>query len=120
MLSPAWYVIYINELLKKLTRIKKRSSIPDVHIACPTQADDIAVISPSARNMQDMLLMCENCTSKWRFTFSSSKKRSNNKLKPDASFSLYNKQLPTTTSIMHVGIKMDANFDHLGKDRRNL
>ena len=66
MLAPTLYVLYIIELLKKLTRMKQKgSSIIDVHIACPTQADDIALISPSARNMQDMLLMCENCSSKW-------------------------------------------------------
>ena len=63
MLAPKLYVIYINELLNKLTRMKKGSSILDVHIACPIQADDIAVNSPSARNMQDMLLMCENYSS---------------------------------------------------------
>ena len=73
MLAPKLYVIYINELLNKLTRMKFFSPILDVHIACPTQADDIALISPSARNMQDMLLMCENYSSKWRFTFSSQK-----------------------------------------------
>ena len=68
MLAPTLYVLYIIELLKKLTRMKQKgSSIIDVQIACPTQADDIALISPSARNMQDtcMFLMCENCSSKW-------------------------------------------------------
>ena len=59
MLAPKLYVLYINELLNKLTRMKKGFSILDVHIACPTQADDIALI-----NMQDMLLMCENYSSK--------------------------------------------------------
>ena len=59
MLAPELYVLYINELLNKLTSMKKGSSILDVHIACPTQADDIALISPSARNNQDMLLMCD-------------------------------------------------------------
>ena len=93
--------------------MKKGSSILDVHIACPTQADDIALISPSARNMQDMLLMCENKISKWRFSFSSQKSQIINfSRERDACFSLYNKQLPQTTSIKHVGIQLHANFDH--------
>ena len=93
--------------------MKKSSSILDVHIACPTQAGDIALISPSSRNMQDMLLMCEKYSSKWRFTFSSKKNQIINfSREHDACFSLYNKQLPKTTSIKHVGIKLHANFDH--------
>ena len=65
MLAPTSHVLYINEMLNKITRMKKGSSILYVHIACPTQADDIAFISPSARNKQDMLLICENYSSKW-------------------------------------------------------
>ena len=44
MLAPILYVLYINELLKKLTRMKKGSSILVAHIAFPTQADDIALL----------------------------------------------------------------------------
>ena len=47
MLAPTSYVLYINEMLNKLTKMKKRSSILYVHIACPTQADDIAFIVPN-------------------------------------------------------------------------
>ena len=65
MLAPTLHILYINELLKKLTRMKKVSSILDVHISCPTQADDTARISPSAPNMQYMLLMSDNYSSKW-------------------------------------------------------
>ena len=63
--------------------------------------------------MQDMLLMCENYSSKWRFTFSSQKSQIINfSRERDAGFSLYNKLLPKSTSIKHVGIKLHANFDH--------
>ena len=44
MLAPILYVLYINELLKKLTSMKKGSSILDAHISFPTQADDIALL----------------------------------------------------------------------------
>ena len=60
-----------------------------------------------------MHLMCENYSFKWRFTFSSQKSQIINfSTERDACFSLYNKQLPKTTSIKHVGIKLHANFDH--------
>ena len=85
-----------------------------LHIACPTQAGVTALISPSARNMQDKLLMCEKYNSKWRFTFSSPKCQILHfSTERDAGVSLYNKQLPKTTSIKHVGIKLQANCDHL-------
>ena len=113
MLAPKLYVLYINELLNKLNKSKKGSMILDVHISCPTQADDIALISPSTRNMQDMILMCQHYSSKWRFTFSSQKSQIINFGKEsDPAFFLYNKQLPNTTSIKHVGIRLEKNFDH--------
>ena len=77
------------------------------YTACPTQADDIAHISPSARNMQDMPVMCENYSYKWRFTFSSPKSQIIN-----FSRERYNKQLLKSTSTEHEGIKLHANFDH--------
>ena len=61
--------------------------------------------------MQDMLLMCENYSTKWRFTFSSKKSKIINfNRERDAGLSLYNKQLPKTTK--HVCIKLHVNFDH--------
>ena len=113
ILSPKLYVLYINELLDMLNKSKKGSMILDIHISCPTQADDIALISPSPRNIQDMLLICQNYSSKWRFTFSSQKSQVINfGKKHDPLFFLYDKQLPNTTSVKHVGISLQKDLDH--------
>jgi hypothetical protein len=113
MLAPKLYVLYINELLNTLSKSKKGSMVLDIHISCPTQADDIALISPSPRNMQDMLLLCQKYSSKWRFTFSSQKSQMINfATERDPIYLLYNKQLPNSTYVKHVGITLNKNFDH--------
>jgi len=59
VLSARLYVLYINDLLQQLTRMKKGAFIIDINVSAPTQADDIAVISPTRDGLQQMLLVCE-------------------------------------------------------------
>ena len=73
ILSPKLYVLYINNLLNMLSHSKKGSMILDIHVSCPTQADDMAIISPTPSNLQNMLLTCQQYSLKWRFRFSSLK-----------------------------------------------
>ena len=42
-----------------LSHSKKGSMTLDVHVSCPTKADDIAIIFPTPSNMQNMLLTCQ-------------------------------------------------------------
>jgi len=113
ILSPKLYVLFINDLLHKLSYSKKGTMILDVHISCPTQADDIAVISPTTSNMQDMLLTCQQYSLKWRFKFSSLKSQMINFCKDnDPLFLLYSKQLPSTNSIKHVGITLNKHLNN--------
>ena len=87
-----------------LSHSKKGSMILDVHVSCPTQADDIAIISPSPSNMQNMLLTCQQYSLKWRFRFSSLKSQVVNFCKDtDPHILLYENELPCTHSIKHVG-----------------
>ena len=108
MLAPTLCVLYINELLKKLTRMKKRF----LYSRCtPSMSNTTEWYCSylSLCNMQNMLVMCENYSSKWWFTFSSQKSEIRNfSIESDADVSLCNKQLPKTTTIMHVGIKLQS------------
>ncbi|XP_071094696.1 uncharacterized protein [Haliotis cracherodii] len=73
VLSAKLYLLYIDELLQKLSTSKLGAVIFDIHVMAPTQADDIAIVSPVSANLQKMVTICERYSSDWRFTFSPSK-----------------------------------------------
>ena len=113
ILSPKLYVLYINNLLNMLSHSNKGYMILDVHVSCPTQADDIAIISPSPSNMQNMLLTCQQYSLKWRFRFSSLKSQVVNFCKDtDPHILLYENELPCTHSIKHVGTILNKDLNN--------
>ena len=73
ILSAKIYLSFINDLLDQLTLYNLGANVIDIKIACPTQADDIAVVRPSLPSLQQILTMCDSCSRNWRFNFSSSK-----------------------------------------------
>ncbi|XP_046566491.1 uncharacterized protein LOC124275063 [Haliotis rubra] len=73
VLSAKLYLVYINELLTNLSHLKKGAFVLDLHLAAPTQADDISLISPITAHLQSMVTECQNYSAKWQFTFSPSK-----------------------------------------------
>ncbi len=73
VLSAKLYLIYINELLTNLSDLKKGTFVLDLHLAAPTQADDISLISPITGHLQSMVTECQNYSAKWQFTFSPTK-----------------------------------------------
>ena len=87
--------------------------ILDIHVSCPTQADDIAIFAPSPNNMQNMLLTCQPKILKWRFRFSSFKSQVVNFCKDtDPHILLYENELPCTHSIKHGGTNLNKDLNN--------
>ena len=74
-----------------LSHLKKGSMILDILVSFPTQADDIAIISHTPSNMQNMLLTCQQYSLKWRFRVSSLKSQVVNFCKGTDPHILFNK-----------------------------
>ena len=59
VLSAKLYLVFVNELLDMLMKRRLDTSLLDLRVNCPTQADDIALVSPTIADFQRMLKICE-------------------------------------------------------------
>ncbi len=114
VLSAKLYLVYVNTLLIKLSSLKKGALVLDLHIAAPTQADDICLISPVTSYLQSMVSLCEDYSSKWQFTFSPSKSNVmvfHPSKDIRCTVKLYNKPIPQVDSTKHVGILLNSRLN---------
>jgi hypothetical protein len=123
-LSPLLYKGFSNPLLKTLEDEHPGMRIGSVHIASPTCADDILLISKSIFELQSMLLVQEhfaNCEcyliseTKSRLMSINSKKHSINE-----TVMLHDAPLEQVDSYTHIGIQRDSNKSTLVSERIKL
>ena len=120
-MSPLLYKGFSNPLLKTLEDEHPGMRIGSVHIASPTCADDILLISKSIFELQSMLLVQEhfaNCEcyliseTKSRLMSINSKKHSINE-----TVMLHDAPLEQVDSYTHIGIQRDSNKSTLVSER---
>ncbi|KAK6191097.1 hypothetical protein SNE40_002842 [Patella caerulea] len=63
VLSAKFYLLYINSLLNYISESRYGARVLNVSMGCPTQADDIAVASPTLYGLQNLLNICERYSS---------------------------------------------------------
>ncbi len=130
------YLVYINELLQTLENSRYGIAIQDIECASPTQADDIALVSLSPQNLQEMLTICGSYSRKWRFHFNTSKTKvmvfgesvnTGAKLSNIRQWGLLQSNLQEVDSHTHVGVQLNnklrcnTQVDHAcNKARRTL
>lgn len=71
--SMILFQIHINPLLNKIISSGLGAKIGNIPIGCPTSADDMAIITLSEANMQQLVDISYAFSIKWRFGFSSPK-----------------------------------------------
>ena len=69
ILSPYFFNIFIDDLLLELQATKSGVAIGDVLINSFAYADDVTVISTSAKGLQTLIDKCHIYSQKWRFRF---------------------------------------------------
>ena len=70
VLSPLLYCIFVNDLLSQLS---SSGYGVRVHNSSPMYADDLALISHSSSDLQDMLDIVSNYAQKWRYKMNAEK-----------------------------------------------
>ena len=65
ILSPDFYSIYIDEIIEILTKLNVGCYICGVFVAALLYADDMALVSPSLKGLQRLLISCEQFCRDW-------------------------------------------------------
>jgi hypothetical protein len=123
-LSPLLYKGFSNPLLKTLEDEHPGMRIGSVHIASPTCADDILLISKSIFELQSMLLVQEHFANCERYLISETKSRlmsiNSKKHSINETVMLHDAPLEQVDSYKHIGIQRDSNKSTLVSERIKL
>ena len=115
--SPFLYLIYINDLIVKLTEIAGGLSIGNICSCAPTVADDMLLLSISITGLQSMIDTCYDYSRKWRFQFNSSKcgiivfnESKNAAVKARRKFNLGSHTIQEVLEYTHLGVLMTPSY----------
>ena len=113
ILSPLLYSIYVDELLHKLTASGLGISMSGVYCGAPMYADDLALISDSAAELQLMLNIVDSYSSYWRYSINARKSailvfgespNSRAHCRPRRYWSINNATIPEADKQHHLGV----------------
>ena len=76
VLSPIFYSLYVDELVSILQSSNVGCYIANKFAAALIYADDMAVLAPSIKGLQKLLIICENYCRKWDIRLNSKKTKS--------------------------------------------
>ena len=132
VLSPAFFAIYIDDLLKRLRLLGVGCHVGEKFLGAAGFADDIVLLAPSRGAMELMLATCEEFAAENNLKFSTDPDPKKSKTKCiymcgkirnveyPASLQLYGVDLPWVTSAVHLGHELHqlGNMEHDAKVRR--
>ena len=58
MLSPCLFNLYVDDMLREVSKCGDGERISDIFLGCLAYADDVTLVSPTVRGMQRMLDIC--------------------------------------------------------------
>ena len=126
ILSPAFFSIYIDDLLVQLRKSNVGCHIGDVFYGAAGYADDIVLLSPCRSAMSEMLRICENFANENNLKFSTDRNAAKSKSKClymvgprvrrpvyPAPLQLYGQDLPWVGHATHLGheLHQDCTMD---------
>ena len=110
-ISPWLYTVFINDLLNELCASPYSLVIHGVNVTCPTQADDITLMSLCKRGLDSLMDICYTYSCKWRFKYNASKsvvivfnESKSSFSKRTRSWNLGNEVVYESADTKHVGI----------------
>ena len=114
ILSPFLFNIFINELIEQCCQLNLGATYEGENVSILVYADDILLISPVDKHLQDLLDKCTAFSEKWCVKFNPNKSNIIQFGKPLLSqypLILNNKPLTFSNSLKYLGIEINNNFD---------
>ena len=75
ILSPDFYSIYVDDLLRRLEKLNKGCYFLRIFAAALFYADDMAMMAPSLKGLQSLLDLCGNYCLEWDISLNAKKSR---------------------------------------------
>ena len=75
VLSPSFYCMYVDELVSILRSLKVGCHVKSVFMAALLYADDVAILSPSLKGLQQLLNACSDYCREWDICLNAKKSK---------------------------------------------
>ncbi|MES9879758.1 MAG: reverse transcriptase family protein [Sedimenticola sp.] len=112
--SPFLYLVFIDELIRRLEASNVGFNMNGINISSPTVADDMVLISYSKYGLQKMMDTCFNYSCDWRYEYNASKcavvvfnERELEFRRSDRTWHLGNDIVIEKTEYVHLGVVCD-------------
>ena len=116
VISSIFFSIYIDPLLLQLRNLGYGCHLNGVYMGALSYADDITLIAPSIRGLNEMLKLCDNYATIYNVIFNSKKtvciKFGNEVIRNEAAF-LNNQPLNWNEKVRHLGNVIDKDCTEL-------
>ena len=116
ILAPFYYTVFVDDLLKELKLSNSGLRIADVILSSPTQADDIVLLSLTKHGLGNLLDICKQYASRWRYSYNASKcasmvmgLSSNHRPLQKINLSYGSHEISSTRSYKHLGTIQSVN-----------
>lgn len=112
LLSPMFFNIFIDDLLKELKKINAGFKIGNFHVNSFAYADDLTLISSTTSGLQCLIDTCQAYATKWRFSFGIKKSvcmtMNSSTLQEEPKWYLGDQLLTVKQSVNILGVSFDA------------
>ena len=116
VLSPILFTVYIDDLLSLLKAAKLGCHVNHTYVGALCYADDITLLSPSLRALNNMITICELFAKKYYITFNIKKTvciKFGSDVNIDEGAYMYGKRLEWSDTVKHLGNIVNKDLDDL-------
>ena len=129
ILSPFLYSLFVNDLLKELAVSGYGVSVDDLFTGAPMYADDLALISSSSADLQNLLEIVFHYSRRWKYQLNVSKTKIlvfGSRIPPAPQWSLGDGLVTVESEHFHLGVlrsvtnSMSRTLHHLSNGRSSF
>ena len=109
-------LLFIDEHLSMLQTSSYGCTVGSLNCGNPTLADDLCLVSPNMRSLQEQVLISEQYASRWRYEFNQSKCKLfvlGDKRNTTYTIQFGNTNIQSVPLVTHVGIDLHSSFKGL-------
>ena len=112
VMSPLLYNFYINDLLEECLKSKLGARINNINVCIISYCDDIIIMSPSFKQAQELLNICNEYTNSWKIVFNANKSKLLKFYEFIRNDFVINKtSLPEVDEIKYLGVQINNKLD---------
>ena len=122
-LSSYEYNVLVDELIQLIIDMDTGAHIGDINVSIIVYADDILIICPRSKHLQNLLDMCAEYGKKWLIKFNALKSKIvefGEQIITNNSFQMNGNEIPIVEEIVYLGVTLNKKLNYDSISRENF